>query len=84
MENTVNTYLLFDGSGFLRGTNEQVVNTLYRRFRVYGCSKPRTVEEYMKAQSELEKRWSGQTLDISSLDSFINSLVEVGFLIKLD
>lgn len=79
-----NTYLLFDGSGFLVGTNEQVVKTLFKRFRVYGHSKPTTIREYMIAQSELEKRWSGNTLDTSSLDGFVQSLVKVGFLIKLD
>ena len=79
-----NTFLLFDGYGFLVGTNDEIVATLYKRFRVHGCSKPKTLVEYMKAQAKLEKRWSGQTLDTSSVDSFVQSLVKVGFLISFN
>lgn len=75
------TYLLFDGTMAVTGTPEEITNALWRTCKTH---RPLlTVRDYMVFQKETEMNWSGKTLDITSFETFVNSLVEVKFLIPL-
>ena len=77
---TTKTYLLFDGSGAMTGTPEEITRTLWQT--CHSHTPLNTVQEYMEWQKKTELEWSGETLDTSSYETFIDSLVKVGFLIS--
>lgn len=76
------TYLLFDSTMTVQGTPEEIVNVLWCTCKTH---KPLlTVQDYMQFQKETERKWSGKTIDCSSFDKFLDSLVKAKFLIPLE
>lgn len=76
------TYKLFDDSITVTGTPEEITQALWDNCRSH--TPLNTVHEYMVWQKKIEQDWSGKTLDITSFETFVNSLVEVEFLVPLD
>lgn len=75
------TYRLFDDSITVTGTPEQITQTLWDNCRAH--SPINTLVEFMAWQNETEQQYSGKTLDVTNFETFISSLVEVGFLVPL-
>jgi hypothetical protein len=76
-------YRLFDDSITVTGSPEQITAALWRNC-VRGCHSPLPdVKAYMEWQKRVEVNWSGKTLDTSSYDAFVASLVTVGFLVPI-
>ena len=73
-------YILYDCSIILRGDAEQVATALWKRCK----KKHKSISEYMAFRKKIEKNYSGHILNTDSPDSFIQSLVECGFLITLN
>jgi hypothetical protein len=76
------TYRLFDDSITVKGTPEQITQALWDNCRAH--EPINTLEEFMAWQKETEQQYSGKTLDITNFETFVNSLVDVEFLIPLD
>ena len=76
------TYKLFDDSITVAGTPEQITQALWDNCRAH--TPIDSPYEFMAWQKETEQQYSGKTLDITSFETFVNSLVEVGFLVPLD
>ena len=78
------TYRLFDDSITVSGEPEQITHALWRNC-VRGCHSPLPdVKTYMEWQKRVEMNWSGKTLDITSFETFVDSLIAVGFLLPID
>jgi hypothetical protein len=81
---TMATYRLFDDSITVTGSPEQITHVLWRNC-ASSCHSPLPdVKTYMEWQKRVEMNWSGKTLDITSFETFVNSLVAVGFLLPID
>lgn len=76
------TYRLFDDSITVTGTPEQITQSLWDNCRAH--SPINNLVEFMAWQKETEQQYSGKTLDVTNFETFISSLVEVGFLVPLD
>lgn len=76
------TYRLFDGSTTVTGTPEQITQALWDNCRAHSPINSRA--EFMAWQKETEQQYSGKTLDVTNFETFVDSLVEVGFLLPID
>ena len=76
------TYRLFDDSMTVTGSPEQITEALYMDCRAH--EPINNLVEFMAWQKQTEFEYSGKTLDITSFETFVNSLVEVGFLLPID
>ena len=76
------TYRLFDDSITVTGTPEQITQALWDNCRAH--SPINNLVEFMAWQKETELEYSGKTLDVTTLENFVDSLVEVGFLLPID
>lgn len=76
------TYRLFDDSITVTGTPEQVTQALWDNCRAH--TPINNLVEFMAWQKETEHQYSGKTLDVTNFETFVSSLVEVGFLVPLD
>ena len=79
---TTKTYLLFDGTGAMTGTPEEITQELWNTCKAH--EPINNIQEFMEWQKETEHLYSGKTLDTSSYEAFIASLVAVGFLIPAE
>ena len=75
------TYRLFDDSMTVTGSPEQITQSLWDDCRAH--EPINSLVEFMAWQKETERQYSGKTLDITNFETFVNSLVEVGFLIPI-
>jgi hypothetical protein len=76
------TYLIFDSSMTLQGSPGEITKALWDNCKAHeGIG---DIHAFMAWQKETERRYSGRNLDISSFETFIASLVEVGFLIPIN
>lgn len=75
------TYRLFDDSMTVTGSPEQITQALWDDCRAH--EPINNLVEFMAWQKETERQYSGKTLDITNFETFVNSLVEVGFLIPI-
>lgn len=73
-------YIMFDCSVILKGDAEQITTALWKRCK----RKHKSVQEYMSFKKKIEKSYSGSVIYTDSPDSFVQSLVECGFLIPLN
>lgn len=76
------TYKLFDDSITVTGTPEEITQALWDNCRAH--TPINSLQEFMEWQKETERQYSGKTLDITNFETFVNSLVEVEFLVPLD
>jgi|AGSF01.1.fsa_nt_gi hypothetical protein len=76
------TYKLFDDSITVTGTPQQITQALWDNCRAH--TPINSLEEFMAWQKETERQYSGKTLDITNFETFVNSLVDVGFLVLSD
>jgi hypothetical protein len=77
------TYRLFDDSITVTGSPKHITAALWRNC-ASSCHSPLPdVKAYMEWQKRVEVNWSGKTLDTSSYDAFVASLVTVGFLVPI-
>lgn len=75
------TYKLFDDSITVSGTPEQITEALYMNCRAH--EPINNLQEFMAWQKETEQQYSGKNLDITNFETFVNSLVDVGFLVPI-
>ncbi|MGL4378603.1 MAG: hypothetical protein ACRCT1_19345 [Microcoleaceae cyanobacterium] len=76
------TYRLFDDSMTVTGNPEQITESLYMNCRAH--EPIHNSVEFMAWQKETVRLYSGKNLDITSFETFVNSLVEVGFLLPIN
>jgi hypothetical protein len=76
------TYRLFDDSMTVSGTSEQITEALYMNCRAH--EPINNLVEFMAWQKETVRQYSGKTLDITSFETFVDSLIAVGFLLPID
>jgi hypothetical protein len=76
-------YRLFDDSITVTGSPKQITAALWRNC-ASSCHSPLPdVKAYIEWQKRVEVNWSGKTLDTSSYEAFVASLVTVGFLVPI-
>lgn len=76
------TYRLFDDSITVTGTPEQITEALYMNCRAH--EPINNLVEFMAWQKETVRQYSGKTLDVTNFETFVDSLIEVGFLLPID
>ena len=76
------TYRLFDDSTTVTGSPEQITQALWDNCRAH--EPINNLGEFMAWQKQTEQQYSGKTLDITTFENFVDSLVEVGFLLPID
>jgi hypothetical protein len=76
------TYRLFDDSMTVTGTPEQITEALYMDCRAH--EPINNLVEFMAWQKQTECEYSSKTIDINSFETFVDSLVDVGFLLPID
>ena len=76
------TYRLFDDSITVTGTPEQITQALWDNCRAH--SPINNLVEFMAWQKQTEFEYSGKTLDVTNFETFVDSLIEVGFLLPID
>ena len=76
------TYRLFDGSTTVTGTPEQITQALWDNCRAH--TPINNLLEFMAWQKETEQQYSGKNIAVTNFETFVDSLVEVGFLLPID